>query len=451
MGTDEKPRLEGRLAELVASTRAGLEARGLFDTPEPARTRDDIRSPGDTRIHDEISESHEAGSRTAVTRAVRLPRKRFDTVPPTMVTTKPASHPVRVLKARAPLKQRRTWLESLALAQEQYAGLETEIGRAARRIAVHVRALALYTNPHAQTHATLPVFMPSIAALAHDLEWSESYVFRVLSGKIKGATRVERRTRRGGVWREESRNADLERLMTWRTWWTDWACRNAKPSKRFPDGGRHTVAAGTLFYTRASLNPVGWRSAVPAEWLERSWRDLEADVNLDRTARTVRENSSSVSKSTAEKGNGDLLTLSFHSSLAAPSNLTGVEMDTELTRHAEIYTVLDALQGDVARGCEARGRWVEDLANRVCYLLRDSRSLSYWQRVMWTVLKARVRGVNWALEIVRGALWRVLVGAADNDAVRRPGALAVLELRRNGWLEVEEAVLNVRVGRVARA
>jgi hypothetical protein len=337
----------------------------------------------------------------------------------------------------------------------QYKPFEAQLGKA-YRIAVQVRALALLSNPHADPRAILPVFIPSIAALAHDLEWSESYVFRILAGKTPGSRRTERRFKRSGAWREESKNADLESVMTWRTWWTDWACKQAAPSKRFPEGGRRTIRGGTVFYTRPQPSSDGLPKAVPAEWLKQAWRDLERDVSLDRTARAIRAGtvvakSCSVSKDTAEKGRGGLVNQYCYSSLTQFSTATpGVEMDAELEGHGEIYAVLDVLSSDLERGHDSRTKYVDGLANRICQCLRDSRSLSFWRKTLWTLLKARIYGITGALEIVHGALWEVLIASSDNALIRRPGALAVAAMQRNGWLEVEEAVAGLHAGR-ARA
>jgi hypothetical protein len=216
------------------------------------------------------------------------------------------------------------------------------------------------------------------------------------------------------------------------------------------------VRGGTVFYTRPCPSSDGLPRAVPAEWLAKPWRDLEADTSANRTARAIRcsesrENDSSVSRGTVEKSSGFLLKEYCYSSLTPVSTRDdGVVMDAELEARGEVYAVLVVLSSDLERGHDSRTRYVDGLANRICYLLRDSRSLSFWRKTLWTLLKARIYGVNGALEIVHGALWEVLVASSDNALIKRPGALAVAAMQRNGWLEVEAAVAGLHAGR-ARA
>jgi hypothetical protein len=452
MGVDR--RLEG----LIAQTRATLQTRAMQSNLFP---------PGGSFSLDADSEDiHPHSFDTAVPPVLSRVVTPSESAPPLeagqdsaeiggihqpTLEHRPRTHRVTIHKPARITAPARAWSECLELATSQYKPFEAQLGKA-YRIAVQVRALALLSNPRADPRAMLPVFIPSIAALAHDLEWSESYVFRILSGKVKHSRRTEYRFRRGGAWREESKNADLETVMTWRTWWTDWACKSAPPSKRFAEGGRRTVRGGTVFYTRPCPSSDGLPRAVPAEWLKKSWRDLEADTSANRTARAIRcsearGESCSVSKGTAEKGSGFLLKEYCYFSLTPVSTLSpGVVMDAELEGHGEIYAVLDALSSDVERGHDSRTKYVDGLANRLCYLLRDSRSLSFWRKTLWTLLKARIYGVNGALEIVHGALWEVLVASSDNALIKRPGALVVAAMRRNGWLEVEEAVAGLHAG-----
>ncbi len=372
-----------------------------------------------------------------------------------LLERRPQRHRVTIYKPTRAAPPPRPWLECLELAEAQYKPFEAQLGRA-YRIAVQVRALALYSNPHAQPHAMLPVFIPSIAALAHDLGWSESYVFRILAGKNPGSRRTSYRFKRSGQWREECKNADLELLMTWRPWLTDWACKAAGPSNRFPEGGRRTVKGGTVFYTRPHPSSNGVPRAVPAEWLEKEWRDLESDVSHQRTAKAIRtrdpeEVSCSVSKSTSDKTGGGIVRQYCQFSLTRFSTPTpGATMDAELEPRARIYAVLDMLSSDVERGHDARTNYVDGLARRICQVLRDSRWLDFWRKTLWTLLKARIYGVGGALEIVQGALWEVLIASSDNAKLKRPGALAVALMKRNGWLEVEAAVAGLYAGR-ARA
>jgi hypothetical protein len=451
-----------RLEGLIAQTRATLQARAMQSNLFPPG--------GCSGLHADTGESHPHSfddvvppvlSRVVTTSESAPPLENdkdsaeIGGIPEPTLERRPRTHRVTIHKPTRTTAPPRAWETCLELATSQYKPFEAQLGKAFR-IAVQVRALALLSNPHADPRAMLPVFIPSIAALAHDLEWSESYVFRILSGKVKHSRRTEYRFRRGGAWREESKNADLETVMTWRTWWTDWACKSAPPSKRFAEGGRRTVRGGTVFYTRPCPSSDGLPRAVPAEWLAKAWRDLEADTLANRTARAIRCSESrdelcSVSRSTAEKGSGNLLKEYCYSSLTPVSTRDdGVVMDAELEARGEVYAVLDVLSSDIAKGHDSRTKYVDGLANRICYLLRDSRSLLFWRKTLWTLLKARIYGVTGALEIVHGALWEVLIASSDNALIKRPGALVVAAMQRNGWLEVEEAVAGLHAGQ-ARA
>lgn len=369
------------------------------------------------------------------------------------------SHSVKLFKARAVQPPpKRNWEECLELAQAQYEDFKLELGKAFR-IAVQVRALALFTNPHAKPSAILPVFVPSITALAFDLDWSESYVFRILAGKVPGSRCTERRVKRGGKFRLESKNTDLERFMTWRTWWTDWECKAAQPSKRFSEGGRRTVKGGTVFYTRPQPALEGSRQFIPAEWLSKRWRDLESDTASKLTARAIRqkearEMTGSASNPNEEKSMCECLRTTCYSSLTRFSSQNpGVEMDTELEPRTDVYVVLDMLSAPLQKGHDARGKRVDGLANLIYHLLRETNpiSLEFWRKVLWTLLKAQIHGIAGALEILQGALWEVLVASSDNPSIRRPGALASTILYRNGWHEVEEAVSSLYAGDQVRA
>jgi hypothetical protein len=455
-----------RLEGLIAQTRATLQTRAVQSNLFPSggcsgldtdsgesrpHSFDDVVPPVLSRVitTSESAPPLEAGQDSGEIGSIHEP-----TLEP-ILERHPRTHRVTIHKPARTTAPPRAWEMCLELATSQYKPFQDQLGKS-YRIAVQVRALALLSNPHADPRAMLPVFIPSIAALAHDLEWSESYVFRILAGKTPGSRRTEHRFKRGGKWREESKNADLELLMTWRPWFTDWACKAAGPSKRFAEGGRRTIMGGTVFYTRPQPSSDGLPKAVPAEWLKRAWRDLERDVSLERTARAIRAGtvvakSCSVSKGTAEKGNGGIVNQYCYSSLTRFSTLPrGVVMDAELEGGSEIYAVLDMLSSEVERGHDSRTRYVDGLANRICYLLRDSRSLAFWRKTLWTLLKARIYGVTGALELVHGALWEVLIASSDNPLIKRPGALAVAAMQRNGWLEVEEAVAGLHAGR-ARA
>jgi hypothetical protein len=450
-----------RLEGLIAQTRATLKARAVQSNlfPPVGCSGLDTGSGESRHSFDDVVPS--VLSRVVTTRESAPPlendkdSEEIGSIHQPTLEHRPRTHRVTIHKPARTTAPPRAWEPCLEIATSQYKPFEAQLGKA-YRIAVQVRALALLSNPHADPRAMLPVFIPSIAALAHDLEWSESYVFRILAGKVKRSRRTEYRFRRGGQWREESKNADLELLMTWRPWFTDWACKSAGPSKRFAEGGRRTVMGGTVFYTRPQPSSDGLPKAVPAEWLKQAWRDLERDVSLERTARAIRTRevgteSCSVSKGTAEKGSGFLLKEYCYFSLTPVSTRDdGVVMDAELEAGGEVYAVLDVLSSDVEKGHDSRTRYVDGLANRLCHLLRDSRSLSFWRKTLWTLLKARIYGITGALEIVHGALWEVLIASSDNALIKRPGALAVAAMQRNGWLEVEEAVAGLHAGR-ARA
>jgi hypothetical protein len=372
----------------------------------------------------------------------------------------PKSHPVKLFKAkaRAVPPPKRTWQECLELAQAQYESYIFELGKAFR-IAVQVRALALFTNPHAKPSALLPVFVPSITALSFDLELSESYVFRILAGKVPGARKTERRVKRGGKWYIESKNTDLKLFMSWRTWWTDWECKAAQPSRRFSEGGRRTVKGGTVFYTRPQPALEGSRQSIPAEWLSKRWRDLESDTASKLTARAIRKKEAreivgSVSNPNEEESICECLKATCYLPLTHFSTLnSGVVMDAELEPRTDVYAVLDMLSAPLQKGHDARTKRVDGLANAIYQVLRETNpiSLEFWRKVLWTLLKAQIHGIAGALEILQGALWEVLVASSDNALIRRPGALASTILYRNGWHEIEQAVSSLFAGDQARA
>lgn len=334
------------------------------------------------------------------------------------ITVKLLKH--RKTDAGLPRTLEQCWLE----ATEQLEPYQTELLKT-YRLAIAVRALALYQNPHVSNRrAQLTAFMPA-NILALWLDISESYLWQLQRHERHGA----------GM---------FSRLVGQRPWFTSWGRSDAL----------QTVKGGSVWTTRATPLAEGFTARVPLEDVKQPWRDLQADVKASRTFAAItattgkirRRGLSSGSKYPEEKGSVELNEILHFSLNRFSTDESGVKRDTELTRTEETYAVLDALSGETPNGHDARAEWVDRLANQICYALADSRSLDGWRHALWVGLKARAYGMGEALEVIGGAIWEAAIRSGDNPRLRSRGALARSLMNLNGWQGFCEAVAGLKIG-----
>jgi hypothetical protein len=306
------------------------------------------------------------------------------------------------------------------------------------RLALGLRALALFQNPHVKVRtATLVTFCPA-SALAFWLGFSESYLWKLQNEAHNGGAQM------------------FTRLIGHRPWFTSW--------ERWSGDAKHaqTVKGGCVWSVRATPTQDGAVARVLAEDTRHAWRDLSADVQHGRTLprqlltlepQKRSRGLSTVSKYPEEKCNVLIKTILLTSlSRFSPAN-AGVTRDTGLSEAPDIYAVLHDLNELPHGSRDARGEWVNGLARRVCAVLGESEAGNGngWRKALWTALKASLYGMPDALNVLHAALWEAVIVSGDNPRLRRRGALARSLMTANGWRGFEDAVRGFHAGREVRA
>lgn len=199
-----------------------------------------------------------------------------------------------------------------------------------------------------------------------------------------------------------------------------------------------TRNTGMLFQVR--LNPsAGGRARLSYDDLKHKWRDLDLDVKRKRTAhRQLKEHSQqSIEPSTTELDISRLLQWTLPPVTTKPRLAT----DSYKGRQPSLESLLDVKSAD--RG--ERNSMVELAALALSTALRDADSVSFYQRLLWQLLRRYdAAGADHFYNVYMMAQ-RARTDALEGFA-RKPGALFVSRLKAANWFDVVMNAPPVRVG-----
>jgi hypothetical protein len=302
-------------------------------------------------------------------------------------------------------------------------------------------ACGLYARPYAKHHATLTFMLPAWV-ICEALQISSSYLYALMS-----ETHRNHSTLAGFLGRHD-----------WKTSWTT------------KDGGKQTVSGGTLWAVKAQPLEVG-KLTFQREEFKQPYRDLELDIQHgltkpaflkskagklepDQVATTTQATTSTPEKTWS--GESYLpakeimfLIQAFLTSLSGANQRKSVTNDSPLESHApdreRILDLWDVLETQPTRGREGRKSWVENVAQAISSALNDAHSLEHWMRVAWVIVKYEAHGMGLnARATLTHALHDVLTRSSDNAYIRNRAALTRSILLREGWAELEKAVVSLK-------
>ncbi len=188
-----------------------------------------------------------------------------------------------------------------------------------------------------------------------------------------------------------------------------------------------TKNTGTLFCVR--LNPsAGSRARLSYDDFKHKWRDLDRDVKRKRTAhRQLRDDLQQSKEPTTE-----LLDIGPLLSWSLPPTPTKAPLSSDCCkgRRVDLEAVLDVKHTD--RG--GRGGMVELAALALSQALRDADSVSWYQRLLWQLLRRfDATGDDHSYQVYLAAQ-RARTDALEGFA-RKPGALFVSRLKAAPWFD----------------
>jgi hypothetical protein len=315
-------------------------------------------------------------------------------------------------------------------------------------------ACGLYARPYAKHHATLTFMLPAWV-ICEALQISSSYLYALMSETHKN-------------------HSTLAGFLGHHDWKTSWTTK---------DGGRQTVSGGTLWAVKAQPLEVG-KLTFQREEFKQPYRDLELDIqhgltkpaflkskiakaqeqaaNLEPakpkpepTATTTQATTSTSEKTLSGESYLPVkeivfLIQAFLTPLSGANQRKSVTTDSPLESHVpnreRILELWDVLETQPARGREGRKSWVENVAQAISSALNDAHSLEHWMRVAWVIVKYEAHGMGLnARATLTHALHDVLTRSSDNAYIRNRAALTRSILLREGWAELEEAVVSLKV------
>ncbi len=196
-----------------------------------------------------------------------------------------------------------------------------------------------------------------------------------------------------------------------------------------------TKNTGTLFCVR--LNPsAGSRARLSYGDMKHKWRDLDRDVRRKRTAHRQLKDELQQSKNPITK----FLDIEPLLSWTLPPKLTKTPLSSDCCTPS-LESVLDVRHA----AKEDRNKMVELAALALAQVLADSRSISWYQKLLWQLLRrADAVGEDYSYQVYLCAQ-RSAVDRAEGFA-RRPGALFISRLKAAPWFDEVMRGPPVRVG-----
>jgi hypothetical protein len=188
-----------------------------------------------------------------------------------------------------------------------------------------------------------------------------------------------------------------------------------------------TRNTGTLFEVR--LNPsCGSKARLSYHEKKFKWRDLDRDVKRKRTAhRQLKDRlQQSVKTTTTELEISRLLEWTLPTKLAK----TPLATDCCKARQATLETLLDVS----AAPKPERSKMVELAAQALAQALSDQSSVSWYQKLLWQLLRRfDATGDDYSYSVYLAAV-RAAVDSSEGFA-RKPGALFVSRLKGAPWFD----------------
>jgi hypothetical protein len=199
-----------------------------------------------------------------------------------------------------------------------------------------------------------------------------------------------------------------------------------------------TRNTGMLFQVR--LNPsAGARARLSYDDLKHKWRDLDKDVLRKRTAyRTLKNRlQQSVEASTGELDISRLLQWT----LPPDTEQSPVNSDCCKGRRLSLEALLDVKHADK----EKRNQMVDLAAQALAHALSDSSSVSFYQKLLWQLLRrSDVTGDDYSYQVYLMAQ-RAKIDVLEGFS-RRGGAVFVSRLKQADWYEWVMNAPPVKVG-----
>ncbi len=195
----------------------------------------------------------------------------------------------------------------------------------------------------------------------------------------------------------------------------------------------NTRNTGTLFAVR--LNPSrGSRAKLTNDELRHRWRDLEADYKRYRlSSLTLKRH---VETYTRDSPNIDLIT-----AWSAPLNPTTDRNPVKTLGNKRLESVLDVVSAEKPE----RNRMVGLAAEALATALGDAGSVSWYQKLLWQLLRrSDATGEDFSYQVYLAAV-RASVDAREGFA-RRAGALLQSRLKTAAWFDPVMNAPPVRVG-----
>ncbi len=199
-----------------------------------------------------------------------------------------------------------------------------------------------------------------------------------------------------------------------------------------------TRNSGMLWQVR--LNPLaGSKARLSYDDLKHQWRDLDRDVKRKRTAYRQLQNRMqlSVETSTDEIDIKPLLEWTLHPSTTSPRLST----DSCVARQTSLEALLDLKHADK----EERNQMVDIAAQALSQALADSNSVSWYQKLLWSLLRRYdATGEDYSYQVY------LMAQRAKTDVLegfsRKGGAVFVSRLKQADWYEWVMNAPPVRVG-----
>jgi len=199
-----------------------------------------------------------------------------------------------------------------------------------------------------------------------------------------------------------------------------------------------TRNTGMVFQVR--LNPLaGSKCRLSFDDLKHKWRDLQKDVFAKRTAyKQVRDRVQQSEENPRELDIDALLQWTLFPKQSQPP-LEG-SLDCRTSKGDALFALLDLKNSPK----EERNKTVELAAQALAMALADSKSISFYQLLLWNLLRGYSMGQDY-FQAVYNVLQRVLVDSQEGFA-RKSGALLIARLKEAGLFEPIMGVPKIRVG-----
>lgn len=197
---------------------------------------------------------------------------------------------------------------------------------------------------------------------------------------------------------------------------------------------RRTRNTGTVWRVRLTTER-GCKARLSYGDTKHAWRDMDADVKRGRTSYAALKHTYPIDT------DGFELERTLAWSLPPKPNNHSLDLVCSKPRRVDLITVLDVPFADR----KERNTAVELAAQAMAATLRDADSISFYQRLLWQLLRASDRLGLDCWHVVYEQVRRAAVDDAERFA-RRPGALLTARLKRFDWWDAVMNAPPVRVG-----